>query len=412
MHTYNNPTIDWIWSRDEVLKRWTAIERAALVAKLGRPVEAVEVDPQAVATRELTTRHEVAAFLQMLDRQLGEDLEARRWLHYGLTSSDLVDTGVQMALAESDHWIRSHWHALRRTLDALPETELAGRTHGQIAAPKTLRDRFVDALPSVSTISWWPWIKIGGAVGSYRIRSRDDQAKVARMLHGESVPAASQIMPPYATLRFLFDWAQMVVAVEQIATDLRLMAMLGEVKMRQGEGAVGSSAMPGKINPIQAEQLCGLAKGWRADLAAVLDSRVSWLERDLHASCLDRELLPRLATRAAYLLTTARTLVQGIELDLDSGAVDLSRFEPAIDADRLVAIVVERWEVSYVAAYELAQQAIRASSTTAEAIAWLKAARSGPGHLGTDTTSGGEKGTEELTPAVSVTPARPDHHEV
>lgn len=346
------------WADYAVWGRWIDIEWAVLqeiarldhldTARLRGEVEQVQfpavaglVDPGAIRARERDTGHDVGAFLEVVEEgmlRLGLT-QCARWLHWGLTSSDLVDTGVAWATRLSISDLAYEVVKLRQVITGLPFDPICGRTHGQPASPTTVYGRFAHTLPLLSYEPDRVWaqfpVMLSGAVGRYRVFPPQSAQRAADSLGGVVANSTSQVMSPAWMADQLHLVSKWVLGAEKIALDLRLMATLGEYRPRPVK--VGSSTMPGKVNPYLAERVCGLAKLWRGMHSAWVESRALWLERDLHHSSVDRQL-GELFELAGYMLVTVRGLLKDAQWVLQ----DLSGFEPSIDADRILAESVER----------------------------------------------------------------------
>lgn len=366
---YAHGKIDRVWSDQARIDRWTGIELAhlralaatnpKLAAELGEKLDGrIVIEPAEVEVEELTTGHDVGAFLKVLEnRFLARGAhQAARWLHWGLTSSDVVDTANAVAMYLSMYLVGEEVARLRDAISKLPTHELPGRTHGQPASPITLRARFeavVPLLPHVGYDGRFP-VMLSGAVGQHRVFSREQERLAASEIGPAAWPTqlSTQVMSPDWAMDQLARVAKAVVAAEKIATDLRLMAMCGEYLPRRAE--VGSSAMPSKLNPYLAERICGLAKLWRGHYSTWLDSRVLWLERDLHHSSVDRVVYPALFGLAGHMLSLVTQLLG----DGSWPPVDMSRFEPEIDADILMAEAVQLFDRPRSQTYAMVREAL------------------------------------------------------
>lgn len=361
MNRYQYPPVDKIWELTSVQRRWAKIELAHLRA-LGRknPKILVEVrdvfdfdaTPEELQNREFKTGHDFAAFLELVEEAfVARGMhESARWLHYGLTSSDVVETGLMWAISSSIRTLEDPASKLLFEIVNLPGKKVAGRTHGQPASPTTVAHRFAKVIGLLEKprdlITQFPG-KFGGAVGRNRV-FKDECAALAEIGPPTYlVGNRSQVIPPHWMMDQLHRVLKWVTAVEQIAMDLRLMATLGEY-IPGKVAAVGSSAMPGKVNPFLAERLSGMAEYWRGLYSSVLGTRALWLERDMSHSCVDRMALPQLFSLAGYMLQlAAKLLKEATWVDQD-----LSGFEPAIDADVLLgdstrAVALPRSTVYY-----------------------------------------------------------------
>lgn len=401
-HEYNHDQIDQVWDRAHQLLSWYQIEAALIYVKTGLALTPNHqrflmdhyLTPEAVATREQRVGHEVGAFLAQFELGIAElvyapipgitppDLsltpdqahQVLQYLHFGLTSSDLVESSKQIALWRTSDILRDLANHLLNVVDHLPSFPVPGRTHGQIASPTSARHRFQAALPPM-----YPWhslassatIKLSGAVGRSRVLPTRDQVRVAGALssayqiRATLAKHATQVPPAWLVTQHLALWADWVTACEQIALDYRLMATLGGVNPRRVE--VGSSAMPGKVNPYLAERIGGLASMWRGMYSSILNSRALWLDRDLTHSSVDREFLPRMASLLGYMLKLTTRILQ----EADYPAADMSRFEPAIDADALMAYAIEEYKLTRADAYREVAELIPQSTTTAGVVVRL-----------------------------------------
>lgn len=364
MHDYTTPIMASYWSRQSQLDHWAIIE-CALLRELvpGRTLARVRIDAAAVDLREQHTGHEVGAFLELFEDRL-EEPEHKRWLHYGLTSSDLVDSARQITLNLTTHRLSSATLALLRRVSKLPEVPVVGRTHGQPASPTSYHHRWVVAMNNANDLIAWdrttrPAVMLSGATGRHRTLSEEQAGRVARAIGADLVRGTTQVLPAYYTMQHLNRWQGLVLAIEQIALDLRLGAMMGEA--RPQAHPVGSTAMPGKINPIKAERLCGLAKLWRGYYSAVVESRALWLDRDLHHSSVDRVALGQLAGLAHFMASELDSALAQVELRPTYASGDLL-MPSGVNADALLGLATWAYLAPRREVYERLTDAIRAGS--------------------------------------------------
>jgi adenylosuccinate lyase len=337
---YTDPYIADLWSRPEQYAHWAGIESqvaqaqadldiipeqaaSGIVAGLGRMADQL-LDPRLspsllrqLEAAEADTRHDVAAFLVCARQFCPSD--AAPWLHYGLTSSDLVDTAQAVRLKKVDTYVVSLACALVELLDTgvktHRQTPMLGRTHGQPAEPTTLGLRFHQWSGGIlRAVGRWsiasPAIgKLSGPVGTYNHNPPDLERLVASRLGIGVLPGdCTQVVPR----DLLADWASaaaaLVAACGKIALDFRLMAARGEVLEQFTPLQVGSSSMPHKRNPITAEKICGLvrlAQGY----AAMLQPVDLWEDRDLSHSCVERVAVPDLLHTVCHALAATTVLV-------------------------------------------------------------------------------------------------------
>ena len=313
---YQHPMVTELWGPVWTYGMWWRIEREtaraqanlriidqheahALTTEFQPPFDAVVGRIQEI---EATTKHDVAAFLQYMREWWGEP--HARWIHYGLTSSDLVDTAQAARFRLLMVPLSTCWDGLREAIDPwiINNTPVLGRTHGQPAEPTAIRMR---------AMHWWSpmrvayrnlvaatrdmrVMKLSGPVGTFAHNPPEIEGAVALALRLDAQgTGASQIVPRYALAHWANAASEFVRCCSKVAIDLRLMNLLGEVRMPQAAGQVGSSSMAHKVNPIQAEQIGGLAR-LAAGYASMLQSMDLWLERDISHSCVERVAVPDL----------------------------------------------------------------------------------------------------------------------
>lgn len=275
-----------------------------------------------ISIEEDKTGHDVVAFLNWMRGQSGP---AARFLHFGLTSSDLVDTtqGIRFRRARTllnDAIFNLNAELTRWAIDGTP---VLGRTHGQVAEPMFMQARGVhwmtllsypmrDCLASVKRLTV---CKLSGPVGTFAHNPPEVEAGVAADLGLTPVGAgASQIVARSALAAWASSAAGIVEALAKIATDIRLMNMLGEASIPKKPEQVGSSAMPHKVNPIMAEQICGLAQMARG-YALMLQPVAGWLERDIAHSSVERVAVPDLWHTLLHALKQTTLLLRHTKLD-------------------------------------------------------------------------------------------------
>jgi adenylosuccinate lyase len=316
----------WLEVEILVVEAWSRLgvipaADAAAVRTRAPAVDAGFVD--AVAQREVVTDHDVAAFVDVVQDRIGGD--AGKWVHYGLTSSDVVDTAWCVALTEAADLLIAAIGELIETLRARAlehqDTAMVGRTHGIHAEPTTFgrklalwilqadrdRDRLISARRGLAVG------KLSGAVGTYSNIDPVIEEEVCRALGLTPVPA-TQVISRDRHAEFLWACASVGSSVEMMATEVRHLQRteVREVQEAFRAGQKGSSAMPHKRNPIKSEQLSGLARVLRGYLGAGLEDVALWHERDISHSSVERVILPDAAVLAHYLLVRMTTLVAGL----------------------------------------------------------------------------------------------------
>jgi adenylosuccinate lyase len=333
---YALPEIAGLFTDEARFRAWLEVEILATEAwaKLGvvPAADAVTVRERADFTvseiheRERTTEHDVAAFVDVVQERIGAP--AGSWLHYGLTSSDVVDTALSMVLVQATDLVLDAAAALedaiRAQADAYRAVPMAGRTHGVHAEPTTFgaklalwamqvhrdRERLVRARRGIAVG------KLSGAVGTYSNIDPAVEAYVCEALGLTPVPA-TQVIARDRHAELLYTCASVGATVEAFATEIRHLQRteVREVEEPFRAGAQkGSSAMPHKRNPVKAEQLSGLARVLRGNLQAALEDVALWHERDISHSSVERIILPDSLQLAYYVLVKFRSIVEGMHV--------------------------------------------------------------------------------------------------
>ncbi len=280
---------------------------------------------EAVSIREAVTDHDVAAFVDVVQSAIGAPAGA--WIHYGLTSSDVVDTAWCWMMRDACDLLLAAANELLRTLVALAreqrDTVMIGRTHGIHAEPTTFgakvalwalqvdrdRTRLRAARESVAVC------KLSGAVGTFSNIDPSIERHVADALGLKAVPA-TQVIARDRHAEFLYACASVGATMELIAVELRHLQRTEVREVQEGfkPGQKGSSAMPHKRNPIAAETISGLSRVLRGNLQAGLQDVALWHERDISHSSVERIVLPDSAMLAYYVLRRMNRLVQGLQI--------------------------------------------------------------------------------------------------
>ena len=351
-----------IWSDEERLARWLDVELAALEgwAEVGAvPREAaasirgraVPPSPERVAEIEQRTQHDVAAFVDAVASDLGAE---GRWLHYGLTSSDVLDTATALQVREAGELVVG---GLERALEAVVrraeehrETVMVGRTHGVHAEPITFgaklagwafeldrdRERVVRALEGMRVG------KLAGAVGTYGGGDPEVERIACERLGLAPESAATQVVPRDRHAELLSALALCAASLERFATEIRHLARteVREVQEPFGPGQKGSSAMPHKRNPVVAERICGLARVVRAAASVGLENVPLWHERDISHSSAERIVLPDAFLALDYMLDRFAWLVDGLVVDSSRMRTNLDASHGLVFSQRVLSALV------------------------------------------------------------------------
>jgi adenylosuccinate lyase len=331
---YALPEMAELFSDEARFATWLEVELLAVEAwtKLGvippSDAEAIRsratVSVAAVEERERVTDHDVAAFVDVVQDSVG--FPAGAWIHYGLTSSDIIDTALSVTLVRACDLLLEALDALESAIATrareFRDTPMVGRSHGMHAEPITFgsklalwalqlrrdRERLRRARATVAVG------KLSGVVGTYSNIDPEVEAFVCERL-GLTPTPATQVIARDRHAELLYACASVGASIETFATEVRHLQRteVGEVEepFRQGSQK-GSSAMPHKRNPWRCEQLCGLARVLRANLQPGLEDIALWHERDISHSSVERIVLADSAQLAYYVLVSFRAIVQGM----------------------------------------------------------------------------------------------------
>ena len=337
---YSTPEMTAVWADTTRLARWLEVELLATEAHAELGIvpaadaaacreRAPVVDDAFVATvneRERTTDHDVAAFVDVVQSSVGPP--AGSWIHYGLTSSDVVDTALCWAMRDAADLILDATDALLTTMIGLARahlhTVMIGRTHGVHAEPTTFgakvalwalqldRDRRRLAAARVSVAV----CKLSGAVGTYSNVDPAVERHVGERLGLQPVPA-TQVIARDRHAELLYALASTAATYELVAVELRHLQRTEVAEVIEGfkPGQKGSSAMPHKRNPISAETISGLARVVRSNLLAGLQDIALWHERDISHSSVERIVIPDSSMLVHYMTLRLDRLLQGLQID-------------------------------------------------------------------------------------------------
>jgi len=360
---YSRPEMSRIWSEQGKLERWLDVELAALEAwgELGVvPADAVaEIrdhanppTPERVAELERETQHDLAAFVDAVAAALGP---TGRWLHHGLTSSDIVDTALALQVREAGSLLLD---ALDRAQEAViararqhKDDVCIGRTHGIHAEPTTFglklagwafeldrgRDRLRHALEGMRVG------KLSGAVGTYAATGPGLERLACERLGLEPAPVSTQIIQRDRHAELLAALALVAASLETFALEIRHLARteVGEVAEPFGKGQKGSSAMPHKRNPVVSERICGLARVVRADALVGLENVALWHERDISHSSAERIVIPDSFLALDYMLDRFIWVIEGLVVRPERMRRNLEAGHGLFFSQRLLLALVE-----------------------------------------------------------------------
>ncbi len=337
---YTRPEMAGIWSEENRFKLMLRVEVAWLEAIA--PAKAIpeaemrhfkSVTSQSLTAgakeREAGTGHEIIGLLGEISSRVAKKAPSvHRYLHYGLTSSDVLDTVLGMQLRDSADLILKGWRAAAAALKTLAKaherTWMAGRTHGVHAEPMTFGLKVAgwhaEALRNIDRLhrarELIAYGKLSGAVGAFAHSSPKTEAAVCSKLGLKCEPVATQVVPRDRHADFYHALVLSAAAIERFATEIR---HLQRTEVQEAEepfrsGQKGSSAMPHKRNPILCENLCGLARLIRTAEAGVVENTVLWHERDISHSSFERVALPDAAILLDFMLARLLQVITGLEV--------------------------------------------------------------------------------------------------
>ena len=340
---YTRPEMGRIWGDENKYRQWLEVELAATesLAETGEvPVEAARLlrahagfDIARIEAIESEVKHDVIAFTTAVAESMAAagHADASRWLHYGLTSNDIVDTAqalvIQQASQIIDRGLADLSEVLKRRALEFKNTVQIGRTHGIHAEPITFglklalwydeiernRRRFHEAREDLRVG------KISGAVGTFGHIGPEAEERICRRLGLEPAAIASQVISRDRHAAYVSTLALIGASCEKIALEIRHLQRteIREVEEPFAPGQKGSSVMPHKRNPVTCEQICGLARIVRSNVQAAFEDIALWHERDISHSSVERIILPDSTILADYVLVKTHWLIAGLRVNTD-----------------------------------------------------------------------------------------------
>ncbi len=359
---YSLPEMAAIWTLENRYEKWLQVEIAATKAwsKLGVvPKDDAEkisnhatVDVSRALEIEKETRHDVVAFTRAVSETLGAE---RKWVHYGLTSTDVVDTALGLQLLEANRMIRKSLEmfiaTLRKQAIRYQETVMMGRTHGVHAEPTTFGlklalyytemvrnlDRFDHASETVR------YGKLSGAVGTYANIDPRIEELVCEQLGLKPAPISTQTLQRDRHAEYVATLALIATSLDKIATEIR---GLQKTEIRELEepfyaGQKGSSAMPHKRNPVNCEQISGLARVLRGYVVAAYEDVPLWHERDISHSSVERVILPDSTILIHYMLNKINGIISNLTVFPENMKKNMERSHGLIYSQRVLHALID-----------------------------------------------------------------------
>jgi adenylosuccinate lyase len=358
---YTRPELAKIWSEQRKLEAWWQVELAVCETLAERgvvPGEDLErirkasFDVERVQERERVTDHDVAAFVDVVAASAGD---AGRWIHYGLTSSDVLDTGLALQLHEAGEQVlagaRALTAALARRAREFGDTICVGRTHGVHAEPTTFGLKLAGfAFESSRSVARLERAfeqaavgKLSGAVGTYSSLGPEIERAALEKLGLAADPLSTQVVPRDRHAELVAALGLAGSSLERLALEIRHLQRteVRELEEPFREGQKGSSAMPHKRNPIVSERICGLARVLRGNTVAALESVALWHERDISHSSTERVVLPDSTTLLDYMQALALRVVDGMRVHPERMRENLELTHGALFSQAVLSALVE-----------------------------------------------------------------------
>ncbi len=359
---YSRPAMKKVWSDENKYRKWLQVELAVceswteegvIPRKDMERLRLAEYNHRRMTEIFETTRHDVTAFLSSITENMGPE---GRWLHLGLTSSDMLDTAQALQLSEAgDLLLQGLDEAIRLLREQAvnhKDTMMMGRTHGVHAEPMTFglklalwweelkrqRARLVEALGSVRVG------KVSGAVGTHATVPPSVEERVCLSLGLQAEPVSNQIVQRDRYAHFVLTLALIAASLEKFATEVRSLQRteLRELEEPFGHGQTGSSSMPHKRNPELAERICGLARLVRGHSVTALENVTLWGERDISHSSAERIILPDSCLALDYMLSIFNRIIQGLRVLPDRMMSNVESSRGLIFSQRLLLALVDR----------------------------------------------------------------------
>ena len=359
---YSRPAMKRVWSDENKYQKWLDVELAACEAWCAEGVipgddmaklRTAKYNHQRMTEIFETTRHDVTAFISSITESLGPE---GRWLHLGLTSSDMLDTGLDLQLVEAGALLLEEigraQSALRAQAVRHKDTLMMGRTHGVHAEPITLglklalwwdelqrqRERLQAALESVRVGM------ISGAVGTHATVPPSVEEQVCAQLGLKVANISNQVIQRDRYAHFVTTLALIGASLEKFATEIRSLQRteIHELEEPFGKGQTGSSSMPHKRNPELSERICGLARLIRGNAMTAMENVALWGERDISHSSAERIILPDSCLALDYILSVFTRIIEGLRVFPERMWANIESSKGLVFSQRVLLELVDR----------------------------------------------------------------------
>ncbi|WKX02404.1 adenylosuccinate lyase [Candidatus Mycoplasma mahonii] len=360
---YSTPEMKEIWNDKAMFESWLLVEIYSIEAYAKHNTQITlrdianlwknaKVDVQRIKEIEKETKHDVIAFTRQISETLGDE---KKWFHYGLTSTDVVDTAQSIRLMKANDLIKKELKQFCTTLKNLAKkhkyTYQIGRTHGVHAEVTTFGykvalwydeftrhiKRFDEACQEIQIA------KISGAVGNYANIPLDVQDYVAKKLYLASSKISSQTLQRDRHAQYIFSLASIATSMDKIATEIRHLQRTEVREVQEGfaKNQKGSSAMPHKKNPIVSENISGLSRVMRSHVQVALENVALWHERDISHSSTERVIIPDSTTMLHYMLKRFDKVLQNLVVSPENMMKNIELTNGVIFSQRVMLKVID-----------------------------------------------------------------------
>lgn len=360
---YTRPEMGALWSEEAQFQSWLDVELAACAAwsdigvipadDVEKLYEKARFDIDRIHEIEVSTRHDVVAFTRAVSESLGDE---RKWVHYGLTSSDVVDTAWSVRLKKANEILRQDIEALIAAIGQRARehkyTIMMGRTHGVHAEPTTFGlkmalyyaemvrnlDRFELAAEGVRVG------KISGSVGTFAHLPTDVERLTCSRLGLEPAPVSTQVLQRDRHAHYLGVLALIGATIEKMAVEIRGLqkSEVREVEEAFAKGQKGSSSMPHKRNPVGSENITGCARMLRGYMVSAYENVALWHERDISHSSVERVILPDATTILDYALSRMTRIVENLVVYADHMRENMDKTFGLYNSQRLLTLLIDQ----------------------------------------------------------------------
>lgn len=372
---YSTEEMEKLFSLENKYQNFLNIEKAVIEAYVSLKVipenDFKEIDKKAyinvdrINELEEITKHDVIAFTRSISEQLGPE---KKWFHYSLTSTDVVDSAQSLILHEANNILNQDINALLTTLKdkayKYKITPIMGRTHGMHAEVTSFGlkwllyydelnrcyERFVTERKNVEVI------KLSGAVGNYANIPMEVEEYVAKKFHLDYALISTQVLSRDRHAGYMYSLVAIASLLEKISTEIRHLSRseVGEVSEYFASGQKGSSAMPHKKNPIGCENICGCARIMRSYLQVALDNNILWHERDISHSSAERIMLPDAISLLHYMLNRLNKIITTLVVNEDKMLENINLTHGVIFSGNVLQVLIDHG-MTREAAYDLIQ---------------------------------------------------------